>query len=264
MSPLVATLKRRWYMIPVAALALVLVAVILVFVFLGQIVRTGVGTILPKITGTPASIAHFRLNPLTGNLAIRDFAIGNPEGYQAKDIFVLKELKVGIDVGSLFSDRIVIREILVDGLQVNYETKVIESNLGRIRDNVDQYSKKEEKAATTEQPGAEPGEKKPGKKVQIDDLRIVNGSVAVRTSVSGIGAGATVPLPEIHLTGIGKETDGASTAEVAEEVFTALYQAIMKAVASVGSINTKDIESIGDQATEKAKGLVKGIENLFE
>lgn len=260
MSPLTATLKRRWYMIPVVGLALVLVAVVLLFVFLSQIVRAGVGTILPKITGTPASIAHFSLNPLTGNLAIRDISIGNPEGYQAKDIFVLKELKVGLDVGSLFSDRIVIREILVDGLQVNYETKLIESNLGRIRNNVAQYSKKEETAETTEQPG----EKKPGKTVQIDNLRIVNGVVAVRTSVVGVGAGATVPMPEIYLTGIGKETDGASTAEVAEEVFTALYQAIMKAVASVGSINTEDIESIGDQATEGAKGLVKGIENLFQ
>jgi uncharacterized protein involved in outer membrane biogenesis len=263
MSPLAATLKRRWYLIPVAALALLLAAVLLVFVFLGQIVRTGVGTVLPKITGTPASIAHFSLNPLTGNLAIRDFAIGNPEGYKEKNIFVLKELKAGVDVGSLFSDRIVIREILVDGLQVNYETQVIESNLGRIRDNVAQYSKKEEKEEAAAQSEEEPGEKAPGKKIQIDDLRIVNGAVAVRTSVIGVGAGATVPLPEIHLTGIGKEEDGASTAEVAEEIFTALYQAIMRAVSSVGSINTDDIRSLGDQATEGAKGLAEGIKKLF-
>jgi hypothetical protein len=261
---LVKTLKRRWYLIPVAIVALLLVAVVLLFAFLGHLAKAGVATVLPKITGTPAAMGHFGLNPLTGNLVVRDFTIGNPEGYREEHAFRLGELKVTVDVASLFSERIVIREILVDGLQVSYETKLTESNISRIKRNVEAFSQKEQKEeAARPAEGAEEASGKPVKKVQIDDLRLQHGTVAFHAGMAGLGAGSRLPLPDIHLTGIGKEPDGATTGEVAEEIFTALYQAIMRAVANAGNIRTDDLKAVGDGVKEGADSLIKGVKDLF-
>lgn len=251
--------KRRWYLIPVVLLALLLIAGLALFLALGSIVRTGVSTVLPKVTGTPANMGGFSLNPMSGTLRISDFHIGNPEGYQEKHVFALKELKVGLAPGSLLSDRIVVREVLIDGLQVSYETKLTESNVGRIKEKVDQFTRKDRPSARPQEEQA--GDQgKPGKKIQIDDLRFRNGAVTMRAGVAGAGARTTVPLPEIHLTGIGQEQEGASIEEVAAQIYAALNEAIMKAVASAGSVSADDLQDTGKKA---ADGLVKGLKDLL-
>jgi len=255
-----------------AIILLSITAQIVVMLFLNPIIKAGITTILPKVTGTPIEMGSFNFSPLGGKLKLKNFIIGNPAGYQGKYAFKLKTLKVDLDVASLFSDKIIIREILVDGIGVAYETKLTESNIGRIKKNIGEYGKKAAQDKEKPKPAEkdkkpEDKEKKPGKKLQIDELRFINGSVALQASLLDTGTGAKIPLPEIQLQDIGKKDTGATVAEASEQIYAALYVAILKAVKNLGKVDSKDLEKGADQLlkeTEKAtEGVVKGVKDLF-
>lgn len=233
--------------------ALLITGLVILFLSLGSIVKIGIETVLPKITGTSVSIKSFSLNPLTGKLYIKDLAVGNPEGYDSPYAFQLSKLNVAVSVSSLFSDKIIIREILVDGVKVAYETKFSESNIGKIKKNVDSFVKKGKGEEESSEKKAEDKEK-PAKKFQINELKFTNGEVTVIAKILNTGAGTTLPLPDIRLTDIGKDSEkGSSLPEVAEHIYNALYEAILEAVKSIGDID------IG----EKAEKALKSLQDMF-
>jgi hypothetical protein len=62
-----------------------------------------------------------------------------------------------------------------------------------------------------------------------------------------------MPITDIHLKDIGEEEKGASTGEVADEIFTAIYTSAGKVAGS----GTDVIKGVGDDAWKKVKGIFK-------
>jgi hypothetical protein len=68
------------------------------------------------------------------------------------------------------------------------------------------------------------------------------------------GKKMTLPLPNIQMKDIGKDSGGASPTEVISETFDAISKAVVDAVASGGAIAGDALKDVGGAASDAAKG----------
>ena len=233
---------------------LVVVAAAVVGMYLGTIIKTGVEDVGPKITGTTIKLDAVDLSLFSGQVQIKGLVVGNPKGFHAESSFKLADSKVGVDLQSALSDKVVIKEILIDGPEITYESGPSGNNVSKIQENVAAFSK-----SVTPKGSAEPkAEKKGQKKVQINDFLFKNGKVTMSTSMLG-GKPITVSLPDIHLKDIGKDSGGVTPDTAAAEVFKAIDKAVVQSVAKGAGEAAKNIEKqageVGSQVGETVKGL---------
>ena len=241
--------KKRFKKILLSSCISILLLILLIYLLLGHIVKNAVEINLPKMTGTPVKMESFSFSILTGKARMKNFVIANPEGFKTEYAFRLGSIVVDINMDTLFSKKIVIDEIRIDETQIIYEQGLISSNLSEIKSNIDKFVKKdklkEEKVETQEKAGG-------GKKIQINNFYFNGASVSL-SAVLLQGQKATMPITDIHLKDIGKEEKGASTGEVADEIFTAIYTSVGKVAGS----GTDVIKGVGDDAWNKVKGIFK-------
>ncbi len=258
-------MKRRKLTIGlgIAVAVLVLLLVFLQF-FLGHAIKLAVNNAGPAILKTDVSIENVHARILSGKLKIDGILIGAPEGFDA-NVFEMNNLTVDIDVPSLFSDTIHIREVTILDPIVTYELKGLNSNLSALLAPFEKKDGGEEKEVKEEKPAEkEPAEKKPAKKLMIDKFLFQGGKV--RMAVAS-GKGAVLPLPNIELADIGKKSGGATGVEVAYEVLKSITSGTLSAVAGVvgdvGGLAVDDVKAVTGAAAEGVSKGVKAITGLF-
>jgi hypothetical protein len=204
--------------------------------------------------GVPIKVGSVHINPLGGLVQIKGVVVGNPEGFKTPSAIELDHLRVEIDVASLLSSTILVKEILIEGPRISYEVTPNGTNIGAIQKNVEKATAgdgKEAPPATTETPkeSAKTDEEQPGKKVVIGLFSMKDGQV--RASVSGpIQAGSTLPLPTIELRDIGKDKGGTSLGAALKEIFGAFTKALGGAVGNL----TQGAADVAKQLT----GVISG------
>ena len=236
----------------------VLVAVVLVVATIPlwiSPVSTGVAnSVVPKITGTKFHIERCYVNPWTGAVRINNVKLSNPEGYGEAPAFSLTSLTLDLALTELFSNKLHVKELLIEDPFASYYSHDGVNNIDAILANVDKaLGLKEEKEEE------KPEEKeKPQMKVIIDHIRISGTKVKLMEN----DVIPPVPIMTIELKDIGKESDGASF----DEVWTALSDAFMKGMGSVGD----GLGAIGGLLGEGAKSLTgalgegtKGVSNAL-
>lgn len=240
------------------------IAVILVWVVVSLLLDTAakraIETVLPGITGTPVSVKSVNLSLLSGRGAVNGFVIGNPKGFQTERAFSVVNASVDIDVSSLLRDTLVIEEIIIDGPQVTYEFDQTQSNIGKIKENVDKFSPKKEA----------PAESRAGRKVIIKRLVVRNGKVTVAPSALK-GQGVTVLMSTVEVKGIGEQSGGAVVGQAVAAAFDPLTQAIEKAAAK-GKEQLKDAldafqkgtTGLIDPGGKEVKDKVDKVKDLFK
>ncbi|MGN1062887.1 MAG: hypothetical protein ACI4QM_00985, partial [Alphaproteobacteria bacterium] len=93
---------------------ILIAALIGIYMSLGCIVKKAVTSFVPPITGTTASVDEVDLSLFKGHVAVKGFKIGNPAGFAAQNIFELGSIVVDFDLKSVLSDKIIIRQILIN------------------------------------------------------------------------------------------------------------------------------------------------------
>jgi hypothetical protein len=248
--------KGQWRMkkskkIVLIAVGVILLLVVVLMLSLGQIIKAGVNTAGPKLAKVPVHLNSVVVNPLTGMVRIKGLVVGNPEGFNTPSAMELNDFKLNIKMSSLFSKAIVIEEILIDAPQITFEKGLKSSNLSTLQANL---TPKDAAAPKTEPaPDAKPAEKKAAKKIIIEDFQLNGAKVHVTITALG-GKKMTLPLPDIHMKDIGKDSGGASPAEVISETFDAISKAVIDAVASGGAIAGDALKDVGGAASDAAKG----------
>jgi hypothetical protein len=229
----------------------ILLLVVVLMLSLGQIIKAGVNTMGPKLAKVPVHLNSVVVNPLTGMVRIKGLVVGNPEGFNTPSAMELNDFKLNIKMSSLFSKAIVIEEILIDAPQITFEKSLKSSNLSTLQANL---APKDAAAPKTEPASdAKPAEKKAAKKVIIEDFQLNGAKVNVTITALG-GKKMTLPLPNIHMKDIGKDSGGANPAEVISEVFDSISKAVMSAVSSAGDIAGDALKNVGGAASDAAKG----------
>ena len=202
---------------------------------------------------------------------MRGLTVGNPAGFKTDSAITLGQISVKL-ADEWSPDVIVVEEILVDAPAVTYEIGSGGSNISKIQENVDNFVKAlsgpetkkapEEKAASS---GGAAGEDE-GPKVIINNFYIKNGKVNVSATLFE-GKTLTTPLPEIHLTDIGKDDPdgGASPAEIVEKLISAITDKAGGAASGVdlSQLGLSDISGkaaeVGKAATDAVKGAAENL-----
>ncbi|MDD5140049.1 MAG: hypothetical protein PHY43_07315 [Verrucomicrobiales bacterium] len=258
-------MKKILMVVGIAALVLVVVGLIVTAAFFDDIVKKGVETVGPQIVKVPITLNKVHIGLLTGSAKVKGLVVGNPEGYKTPYAISVGLAEVGVNPMSVLSDKIVIRSVHVESPEITFEgSPLSKNNLGDIMDNVNAIAKSGGPATTNET--AKAGAK-PAKKIEVDDFLITGAKVHV--SLTGMGGKEmTLPLPDIHLTNLGKGSGGLTPTDLTRTVMSAITSATIKAVASAATDVGKGVENLGKDAG-KAVGtnlnkITKGFGDLFK
>jgi hypothetical protein len=219
---------------------------------LDALVASAIRTYGPEITGVSIHLDGVTIDALDGRAELRGLVVGNPPGFTSDHALSLGAISMTLDLDSLARDVIVIKRIAVTKPAVTYELNAEGSNLGAIQRNVDRYVGKHRDAA-----GAPRSEPESGKKLVIETLTIKGATATVSTAVV-TSRSASVPLPDLRLSNIGKQSGGATAGEVVEQVLGALTQSVTRTVASRNLGGLVDaLKQDPGAAVDKLKGLFR-------
>jgi len=238
----------------IGLLVLIVVAVIVVGLFLGKIVKAGVNTVGPKLTQTTLTVGAVDLSLLTGSATVKNLVVGNPAGYTAPNAISVGVAAVSVSPMSVLSDKIVVKSIRVESPEITFEGNPLgANNLKKIEDNVNAAAASFQ-SSSTNQPAATAAPAKPGKKLEVDDLLISGAKVHY-------GTGLTLPLPDIHLTDLGKGPEGITVADLTKQV---LSQVVSDTIKAVGSAATNIGKEAGKNVGAGVNKITTGIGGLLK
>lgn len=257
---------RNIIKIPLIAIPSIILIVFVFFsLFINTIVKKSVESFGPKITQTPVNLQKVKISLLSGHSEIRGLVIGNPEGFHTDSALKFDTIVIDISPISIFSDKVIIRDILIDGPEITYETSVEGSNVGKIKKNIELFSSSSSSRSQTNESGELPTGQKETKQVQIDTFLLQNGKIRLSAKLLQ-GKTLDIPLTKVQLNDIGKESGSASFPEVIEKLSDAIYKAIIGAVTGSGKSIERGVNAMTDSAKEvdetAKEGLSKAIEGM--
>lgn len=245
----------KWLGRIAVGLLLILVLIVAGVIFYGgTLIQQGVEKVGPMITKVDVTLDKALFYPLRGYAGLKGLTVGNPEGFETDHLMSVGGISVKVDKGSLRTDTIVIREILIENPDINYEMTLKGTNLKAFLEGMEGDDEAREDAVEPEAEDLADAESS-GKKVVIESLKVLDGKVHI-SSKTLLGLGAPIPLPDIELTDIGKEAedDGGTTIP---EVIAMVLKEIAGSVTQVatGAINLagKGVDMAADTAVAGAK-----------
>lgn len=215
-------------------------------VYLGRntLIKKAVETAGPKFLQTTVSLGEVDFQPFQGHLMLKELHIGNPEGFSENDLFSLGLITVDLQPKTLLTNKIIINQILIDKVAARYEIANGTNNIAMLQKNIAGG----QKTATEKNIPAEPADlsvEKPVKTVIIKDLSVKNAKVSAAVS----GVSMSLPLPTIHMTGIGEEKPS---------TFKEVTTSIMKV------FSTETLNAIADATAQAVKSGVDSIEKILK
>lgn len=253
---------KRILLIGGGAVVVIAVAVVAVLMFSGSILKTIIEEVGTQATQAKVTVDDVKISPMSGEGGLSGLVVGNPKGFKSAQALKLGQISIKIDTGTITSDPIVVKEVVISGPEVTYELANSGiDNIRTIQKNTQAYAGS---GASGGSGGGTPAGKPPSapsqpgakadkeKKVIIENLYVRNGKVTVTATALG-GKQLGTGLPDIHLTNIGKSSGGASPAEVADQVIGALAKAAQSAVSKIGADQIKGL--VGSGADDLMKKL---------
>ncbi len=237
----------------------IVVVIATIPLWVGPLAKTIANKIVPTKTGTDFNIQSISLNPFSGKLTVVECHLANPKGFEEKDAFALTKLYVDLDVCSLLTDKIHVREILVDGTYVSYVGKDGKNNFDIIIANATKDEDKDDQIKSVdkavEEAKEETDEETEGKKVVIDKITISNTKVKM-------GFFPAIPLPSITLTDIGKENDGVKLTDAVAEIWEQIQKNLSSAGKNIGGAVTGLLSGTTESASAVSESAKKGLDDV--
>lgn len=257
-------MKRILLIVGVLVLVLVVGAVIFLFTGLNGAIKAVVESVGSRATGTPVTLTLADVSLSSGSGRLKGLVVGNPKGYATSSAFELGDIQIVLDTSTVMSDVVVIKSVVIEAPQVTYEVGPGGSNVGIIQANVDALRKSfgggddPKKPERTGQDGEKADRKADaktaGRRFIIKDLQMRAGRVDVSATVLG-GRKIGATLGAIHLTDIGTAEGGATTAEIATRILSALSET---SIDSVKSLSIPELKA-SYESVRKLGDTLKGL-----
>jgi hypothetical protein len=237
-------MKKKLLSVVGALLVLALVVYVGLQFFLGSIVKTGINTFAPKLTGSKVTLEDAQISPLSGTGTLSGFSVGNPPGWTSEKAFYLGKIHVDLEPFSVMGDHIVVNEITIDHPEFVYETKVVASNIGDLLKNIENATGGKDDASTAKTKSGKPI------RFEVKKFTMQNGTVTL-----GVGPAAmTLPMPPITLENIGTGQGGVTSGEfafsvmrsVTSSVVSATTQAALKIGGTSGAATVEGVKKVGE------------------
>jgi len=243
-------------LIALPVLGLVLIAVLLVFLLLGNIddlIKSVVEEVGSKVTQTKVTLDSAHLDLKSGKGEISGLTIGNPEGYESDYAFQLDHVVLSIDPASLSGSVFVISEISIDGAKLIAEQKGADTNLSKLMDNI---------SASSQETSAKPADAEE-QKSETDVRLMIEKFAFINTAAKILMEGEDekpLKLPDIRRTNIGDKNKGLTPEQLANEILGSVVREVASAV-------TEYIKDLARNAIEEkmgSKDKKKSLKSLFK
>jgi hypothetical protein len=235
-------MRVRTVILGVAALAMVAVAAGAWWLYASRdaLIKRAVEHYGPQVTGVSVNVKAVKLEPIEGRGTISGLEIGNPPGFSTARALTLGEMRLAIDPSTLRSDVVHIREISLEAPNITYERGAQGDNLGAIQKHIE-----------SQLPKSKPGAA--GKDAASPERKFIVDHVQVRGAKVNYGGTVTVGMPDLHLRDLGKRTNGATAAQIADQIWKEVTRmAINRAPAALEGLRDK-----AKDAVDRARGLFK-------
>src|SRR3954454_15188776 len=91
----------------IVVVVLVVLVLLGVFIFLDSIVKKGVETVGPAVTKVDVKLGSAKISPFSGSGTLKNFVLGNPEGYKTPSAIQVGSVGVSVAPASLRGDKII-------------------------------------------------------------------------------------------------------------------------------------------------------------
>ena len=213
----------------VAGVVLILLGGGLYWVYghLGALIKRGVETAGPAVTGTPVSLSSARVSIFSGEGALHGLRIANPKGYSDEDAFNLSDIALSIDPKSVTSGVVHVRSIVIDGPRLLAEFDAAgHSNLDVILAHARGASGGGSSGGSGGSGGGGSGKGGAEVRLIVDSFRFVNGQVRARAEAYKLDK--LVAIPPIEMKGIGGK-QGIPASQLATELMRPVVAAAARA-----------------------------------
>lgn len=242
------------------ALGWIIALVVLVIVGVGVYVVMNSGALLERAIerygtaylGAPVSVSSVDVAVTEGTAGINGLVVANPAGFSGPPAFRLGNISTTLDTGQISSELVVLKNVSIDAAEVNLLARGKDTNLKALMDHLNAEIGATDQAEET---GVESQVR-----LIIDRFSFTNAKASVSSDVLG---DATVDIPDIQLSDIGRQSNGATVGEVLEQVLTPIYRAVTREMVEQGIDLEGAREELEQNLREKAGDeLQQGLENL--
>lgn len=174
-----------------AAVALILLVVVILYFTIDGIIRSRVETLTAESVGQKTTLGGAHLAVFSNQLSLSDMAIANPEGFDQKQFLSFGKVTVTVQPRSLMTDTVQIDDITIDGLHLVLEQSGPRNNMNEILTAV-------QKQRTQNQAGASDAQ---AKQLNIGKVVLTNTKFTIRLApVPGQPAPeVTATLPQLEI-----------------------------------------------------------------
>lgn len=206
-----------------------------------------------EYTGVAVTVESVSLSPFGGRGEIRGLEVAQPEGYDGDHAIRVGRTAVNLRLTSLLEDPIVIDRVVVDGARVNAVSRDLrDTNLQVILRHVESMT-----------PPPRDDKEAPGRQLIIEQFDMTDTEASV---VAGDLGGVSVRVPDLELTGLGRETAGASVGQILQQVLRPLVSAVVTSVTEgrVRELLDEQGEALRGRLEEEAEGLRDRVRGFFQ
>jgi hypothetical protein len=217
------------------------------------LIADAIRTYGPEMLGVSVKLGGVKTDLANETATLQNLVIGNPAGFKTPHAVSLGAVSLKLDVASLTKDVILIREISVVKPDITYEHKSGGSNLDVIQRNAEKFVA-DKTAALGMAKDDKAKDKTPAKKLIIEHVYVRDAKANVSAEILQ-GKAMSVPIADLHLTDIGKKTNGATGGEAVRQIVSGITASVTRATGSIlgGAVEgvKKGVEAVG--------GTIKGL-----
>lgn len=178
---------------------LLIVALVILYFNLNNLIVWGVQRGGKQATEQETILNAADLSLSGGSLQLNSLNIANLKGYTSPNVLTMKSCATVVDSGSLFSHTVIVKSILIDGLEVTVEQNGIQNNLNDLMKIIQKNTAATGSAPTADGQTAPADNTPPGKELKIDSIKLTNTKVHIRMA-GPVNFNQDFTLPDLEMT----------------------------------------------------------------
>lgn len=207
----------------ITATVVIIAGFIIFTLMIDSLIKSGIEEVGSEMTGTKVTVERVSVSPFSGEGTIQGLKVANPDDFERDDLLRFESLEISLDLKSIFSDEIVIKELIIKGPELYVIQKLPDNNLIMVMNNLQSVQPNE----TAE------------KNMVINRFLMEQGSAELYTEIGGERT-ARVELDEIELHDLGRGGGRNAVESVIQEIAERIAEKGLQAAARSGGEQIRD------------------------
>ena len=208
-----------------------LTVIVLLFLLnnLNAVIKDAVEIQGPEVTKTDVKLGKVDISLIESSVALNSLAVANPKGFDVNTpLLTVREITLNIDPSTLYNKVKVVRELVIDGVEITAEHKNLrDTNIEGMIENIKRSSGTAQSNKNRQQPQQQTAQQGEEIRLMIEKLTFSNSSVTLVTEQWGKHS---IELPGFSKTAIGDKTEGLTPKQLAREVMSAYMGEVSKLI----------------------------------